>query len=182
MDAALHEAAERGTPEDVHEALARGAKVSQDNARGETPLHVAAREGSISALRALLDRKASPGTVDSRDWTPLHAAAAAGHTAIDDVVRVLANRDAPLAAADRFGNTALHIAAWHGNDSAVRTRLCGTGAGRRQKIRRVSAGTTLPWNYFVPRVARRTTKRLVSDPKRWRTTARRAGFNSVETA
>jgi len=71
-----------------------GAPVDALNKHGETPLVLAAREGGqTSVVATLLDRGGNPCLCSKGGWSPMSAAASRGR---DDVVRLLAQRGAPL--------------------------------------------------------------------------------------
>jgi hypothetical protein len=71
-----------------------GAPVDALNKHGETPLVLAAREGGQTAVvDVLLARSGNPCLCSKGGWSPMSAAASRGR---DDVVRLLAQRGAPL--------------------------------------------------------------------------------------
>ncbi|MDD6088610.1 MAG: ankyrin repeat domain-containing protein [Desulfovibrionaceae bacterium] len=108
----IHGAARRDNPAALRLLLHHPQTLSARTADGRTPLHEAARSGCAENIRLLLDAGASADlnarTADGR--TPLHEAALYGDPAS---VRLLIARGSDIRAADRFGDTPLHLAAEH---------------------------------------------------------------------
>uniref|UniRef100_A0A6Q2Z611 Ankyrin repeat domain 52 n=1 Tax=Esox lucius TaxID=8010 RepID=A0A6Q2Z611_ESOLU len=96
---------------------------------GRTALHHAAQSGYMEVVKLLVSRSADKGCRDKQGYTPLHAAAASGHI---DIVKFLLRLglDDPNA----FGNTALHVACYTGQE-AVANELVNHGANVNQPNR-----------------------------------------------
>jgi uncharacterized protein len=95
---------------------------------GVTLLHRAAWFGHVEACALLLDRGADVATVsrDDAEQMPLHAAAQRRHA---DVCELLLARGAPPDAPQALGFTALHLAAYLGDeDLAILLLECGAHA------------------------------------------------------
>ena len=95
---------------------------------GSTLLHRAAWFGRIEACTLLLDRGADVAAVsrDDAEQTPLHAAAQRRHA---EVCELLLSRGAPADAPQAEGFTALHLAAYLGDeDLAILLLECGAHA------------------------------------------------------
>jgi ankyrin repeat protein len=73
-DAPLHIASRRGTPEDVRDLLALGARVNMPGDLGNTPLHFAALAGRADIVRTLLANGANPKMKNELGETPLQVA------------------------------------------------------------------------------------------------------------
>ncbi|XP_066949180.1 uncharacterized protein [Macrobrachium rosenbergii] len=83
---------------------------------GFTPLHYAARSYSESVVQKLL--QANEINVNAKSealLTPIHLAAMGGNV---DIITELKQKGASLSAADKYGSTALHYAAFYGNKKA----------------------------------------------------------------
>eukprot|EP00741_Cyanophora_paradoxa_P012697 tig00020616_g12267.t1 len=105
----------------VVDVLARHAPASIEsrNHNLETPLYIAALKGHLAAVRTLLGRGAAVDGSDWNGWSCLQAACInRNHHA--EVVRELIDGGADVAAPNRYGTTALHIAARGGFGEAVR--------------------------------------------------------------
>ncbi|XP_047103621.1 speckle-type POZ protein-like [Schistocerca piceifrons] len=116
----LHEAAIRGSAEDVRRLLAAGAPVDARNAAGWTALHCAAALGHDLVVASLLRAGAD---VDARDRcgdTPLHKAAWMRRVS---PACLLAAANAHLDAPGASGGTPLHCAAQLGHAEVVRALL-----------------------------------------------------------
>ncbi len=89
--------------------LAAGADPARGNDDGTTAVHLAAMADTDRYLRTLLDKGASPDTPNTvTGATPLMSALMAERA---DNADLLLKTGAKVAAADRQGNTALHLAA-----------------------------------------------------------------------
>lgn len=89
--------------------LAAGADPARGNDEGMTAVHLAAMADTHRYLRALLDKGASPDTPNTvTGATPLMSALMAERA---DNADLLLKAGAKVGAADRQGNTALHLAA-----------------------------------------------------------------------
>uniref|UniRef100_A0A673WZ99 Ankyrin repeat domain 52a n=1 Tax=Salmo trutta TaxID=8032 RepID=A0A673WZ99_SALTR len=126
---ALHHAAQSGYMEMVKLLLNKGANLSTNDKRERQPIHWAAYLGHLEVLKLLVSRSADKGCKDKQGYTPLHAAAASGHI---DIVKYLLRLglDEPNA----FGNTALHVACYTGQE-AVANELVNQGANVNQPNR-----------------------------------------------
>ncbi|XP_064122353.1 uncharacterized protein LOC135226590 [Macrobrachium nipponense] len=83
---------------------------------GLTPLHYAARSYSESAVQKLLEADGIDVNAKSEALlTPIHFAAMGGNA---DIITDLKKKGASLSAADKYGSTALHYAAFYGNKEA----------------------------------------------------------------
>eukprot|EP00752_Nemacystus_decipiens_P011118 g9878.t1 len=124
----LHRAAARGHTEVVLRLLDHGVAVDPTDTHGATPLHLAAGGGHWAAARALVREGEASATVATDDGdTALHAAAwsAAGANGVtaDRVVRLLLDCGAEVDARNRFGSTALHMAAAVADHDSVKLLL-----------------------------------------------------------
>uniref|UniRef100_A0A673WG36 Ankyrin repeat domain 52a n=1 Tax=Salmo trutta TaxID=8032 RepID=A0A673WG36_SALTR len=109
--------------------LNKGANLSANDKRERQPIHWAAYLGHLEVVKLLVSRSADKGCQDKQGYTPLHAAAASGHI---DIVKYLLRLglDEPNA----FGNTALHVACYTGQE-AVANELVNHGANVNQPNR-----------------------------------------------
>jgi hypothetical protein len=88
--------------------------------RERTPLHYAAENGNTNATRQLFNAQPVPATSNVKDeqkQTPQHLAAKNGH---EDIINLLLNKSADMAAVDRLKRTPLHLAAQGGHDQCVK--------------------------------------------------------------
>ncbi len=140
----LHVAAETGYINFARSLLDSGTDVNVTERNLRTPLHLAANHGKLAVAQLLLERGADVDARDEMDWTPLHFAAQQGHP---ELVRLLLENHADVLVLNREdhtfldvawarkhikivddnaqyegGQTALHIAAQHG-DPALMVRL-----------------------------------------------------------
>eukprot|EP01024_Parvocaulis_polyphysoides_P017237 TRINITY_DN17620_c0_g1_i1.p1 TRINITY_DN17620_c0_g1~~TRINITY_DN17620_c0_g1_i1.p1 ORF type:complete len:646 (-),score=66.39 TRINITY_DN17620_c0_g1_i1:186-1943(-) len=125
---ALFRACEMGYVEIVQLLISSGADPWLRNSGGEVPLYIAALKGKINVVTCLLDHFEKVGDQTWQDiqrygddWTPLMAAAVGNRL---DIVQILleACRDIETFCAlkNRYGQTALHIAALRGRFEIVR--------------------------------------------------------------
>uniref|UniRef100_A0A8B9IVL3 Ankyrin repeat domain 52 n=1 Tax=Amazona collaria TaxID=241587 RepID=A0A8B9IVL3_9PSIT len=123
---ALHHAVHSGHLEMVNLLLNRGASLSACDKKDRQPSHWAAFLGHLEVLKLLVARGADVMCKDKKGYTLLHTAAASGQV---EVVRHLLRLgiDEP----NTFGNTALHIACYMGQD-AVANELVNYGANVNQ--------------------------------------------------
>jgi ankyrin repeat protein len=103
---ALHWAVKRDRKELVDFLLEAGAEPNTKDRLGLTPLWTAASLGRESVVRALLERGARPNLPDEIE-SPLSVAVRYRHK---EVIELLLERGADLAAADQRGQTALDVA------------------------------------------------------------------------
>lgn len=97
--------------------------VNHQDLLGQTALHCACEGGHLEAVRFLLELQVDPDHADLRQRAPLHLAAANNRA---DIIRLLHQKAAgevKWERADRFGDTALHMAAERGNVEAIRALL-----------------------------------------------------------
>ena len=113
----LHLLANRGDLAGITLLLDKGADVNLKAADGATPLHRAALGRHPDAIRLLASRKADPEITNSYARTPL--VLAAREMCGPDVLAALLDAGAKIDAADKFGDTALILAAWRGSADAV---------------------------------------------------------------
>ncbi|KAK9841049.1 hypothetical protein WJX81_007671 [Elliptochloris bilobata] len=118
------------------ELLAAGADAAMRNAQGEAPLYIAALRGNGTTLKLLLDhmQRADIPWMEAElygdGWTPLMAAAVGKRRDITaHLLRAAGPHAAALAGAtNRYGQSALHIAARQGSLPVIRL-LLAAGAG-----------------------------------------------------
>ncbi|GAX85356.1 hypothetical protein CEUSTIGMA_g12773.t1 [Chlamydomonas eustigma] len=132
---ALFLAAEAGRITAVHVLLDAGADATMANATGESPLYIACLKGHLEVVRALLGGLAKQGVQWHKlrycdGWTPLMAAVVANHC--DVVSLLLSDVDSAVAvelmcAANRYGQSVLHIAARKGSQVLLRLLLDAGG-------------------------------------------------------
>jgi len=91
---ALHEAYKEGRLEIVSQLITLGAKVNEQDAKGNTPLHLAAPAAKHeAALALLLENNADPNLRDEHGETPLHVMIALGRPAKLTELLLAANAD-----------------------------------------------------------------------------------------
>lgn len=115
---AIHIAACHGHDLVVRTLLIEGADPDSFDSNGRTPLYVACRHGKVAVARALLAAGANVSlrVLKEAKYAPLDVAAAEGHA---EVMRLLVERGAVVAAVDSKGRTALHFAAERGQAAAI---------------------------------------------------------------
>ena len=92
---------------------------------GWTPLYCAAHHGNIDCLELLLKLGADPTVSNHVGKTPLHAAAAQGRTVIVDLLTAAGASKRLASAVDKHGMTALHEAAYKGQEKVYQALLKG---------------------------------------------------------
>ncbi len=115
--APLHSLASRGNAAGIRILLAKGADINVLAPNKSTPLHFAVLGRQVEALRLLAESKADLESRDEQGRTPL--VVAAREMAGPDVVRALLDLGAKIDVVDRFGDTALSLAAWRGSADVV---------------------------------------------------------------
>ncbi|MBM3312213.1 MAG: tetratricopeptide repeat protein, partial [Candidatus Aminicenantes bacterium] len=95
----------------------KGAKPEIQDAQRMTPLHIAAMNNNLNVVNALLKRGAATETRDGYERTALILCARERGGAATG--RVLIEAGADVNAADKFGSTALELAAWRGKAEFV---------------------------------------------------------------
>ncbi len=107
----LHIAARGGHSQVVRMLLDYGASIDDLDSGLGTPLHYAAANGQTAVIKILLDSGANPNAVDSYLDSPCMAAASNGHV---ESVRTLLKVGVDTQLRNRYGQTALHLAAISG--------------------------------------------------------------------
>ncbi|XP_054776023.1 uncharacterized protein LOC129284537 [Prosopis cineraria] len=124
----LYIAAERGYNEVIHTILEKSNSPNHRGPNGRTTLHAAIvhfeKLGKLETLKKLVLKIPSAiKEADENGWVPLHLAALETWRA-DDVAEVLLKQDRNTAyMRDNEGRTALHFAAYCGNDSVIKKIL-----------------------------------------------------------
>lgn len=122
MTGAFHLAATRGVLKEMNRLFTNGARIDCEF-EGVTALHRAAWRGHRKVAIFLLERdanieaKATPTNPEALGARPLHYASSGG---CEDVVRVLLDHKADMAARDARGAQPLHRAAQRGQEGIVR--------------------------------------------------------------
>jgi len=120
-DTLLHYAAQGGNAELIRYLIDKGAKLDLAGARKQTPLHIGAAYDRGEAVAALIERKAALDARDDYGRTPLLICARElGQAATG---RKLIEAGADVNAEDRFGSTALELAAWRGKRDFIELLL-----------------------------------------------------------
>lgn len=99
---------------------ARGIKVEQRNAQGESALMIAAIKGYMDEARALIDLDAD---VNKTGWTPLHYAASGTGASQPAMIALLLENSAYIDAASPNGSTPLMLAAQYGTRESAKLLL-----------------------------------------------------------
>ncbi|KAG8296535.1 hypothetical protein J6590_055180 [Homalodisca vitripennis] len=107
---ALHLASEGGYADCVSMLLAKKATVDKRNVKLQTPLHLAAKFQGVECVEALLKAGSDVNAVDLDNITPLRAAVGKALMAYN-TVEVLIASGAEVNVKDKYGFTALHVAA-----------------------------------------------------------------------
>lgn len=129
----LHAACEMGEDASVECLLGAGASASMRTMAGETPLYVCSLKGHERCVDLLLCQEVQQTllkTSEGDGWTPLMAAAVAGRTSIVLKLLQAAGKEAPalVMQANRYGSTALHIAARKAGPSLLRSLVDAGGS------------------------------------------------------
>ncbi len=118
----LHEAALNGHLCILESLLDRStANVNANTKYGASPIHLAALSGSSAAISILLERGADIHQKDNLESGALHYAAMGDDGG--EAMEVLLKQGLDHSASDADGNTPLHLAAAHGNTSAIKVLL-----------------------------------------------------------
>jgi ankyrin repeat protein len=94
-----------------------------------TPLHLASQDGDTEIVRLLLERKANANIPDFSNSTALSIAAEEGHEYIVELLLSCQHFPVDINIRDNHGDTALHRAAYAGNDNIV-IKLLKAGADK----------------------------------------------------
>src|ERR1035437_4494261 len=139
--------------------LGNGADVNAKANDGQTPLHIAAKE----VAELLLANKAEVNVKDNDGMTPLHLAAL--HQAGDKVALLLANK-AEVNAKDHDDQTPLHLAAEHCiGDITIAKLLVANGAAVNAKDKNGDTPSSIPKDYFCPRLTELLQRHGGQDPR-----------------
>jgi ankyrin repeat protein len=113
----LHYAAYGTSADLIHYLIDKGARVDLAGAQAQTPLHIAASNDRLEIVEALLKRGASLETRDGYGRTVLILCARERGQA--PTGRVLIDAGADVNAVDKFGSSALELAAWRGKTEFI---------------------------------------------------------------
>lgn len=120
---ALHLAAEGGFSECVSLLLSKGASPDAKNDKGQTALHFAARAQSVECVEILLNTgMCDSNAVDNDMRSALHSAVGKSLLAFE-ITEILLMWKAEVNQKDKYGYTALHIAALNEQSRCVETLL-----------------------------------------------------------
>ena len=103
--------------------LENGNKSDLINATGFTALHLASKRGKTQFVRLLLQNNANPNCRTANMFTPLHTTILSWTDSHKVVLQLLLSNNADPNLVDEEKNTALHLAAKHGNDQATKLLL-----------------------------------------------------------
>jgi ankyrin repeat protein len=103
--------------------LEHGIKSDTLNTAGFTALHLAVKEGKIQFIRLLLQNNANPNCRTVSMFSPLHIAVLSWTNKHKSILQLLLTHNADPNLVDEEKNTALHLAARHGNDQATKLLL-----------------------------------------------------------
>ena len=112
----LHVAAEHGHYDIVHLLVNEGADLDAPEEQLRTPLHLAANKGMLNVAELLLECGAEVDARDKTDWTPLHLAAQLGHLKL---VQLLLEHHADVLALNGEGQTFLDVAWTNGHEGII---------------------------------------------------------------
>ncbi|TKA53268.1 hypothetical protein B0A55_13170 [Friedmanniomyces simplex] len=115
-DTALCTACRSGEAGIVRLLLQHGANPDGHHDEPERPLILAAETGNVEAVTMLLNARANVNAMTESRGTALHCAVFQQHKPI---VQLLVNRGACLGMTDSYGQTALDIAALHGDEAML---------------------------------------------------------------
>ncbi len=133
----LHYAAREGDTEIISYLVDKGAKLELQTAQAKTPLHLAAMNDREAAAAMLLNKGAALEARDDYLRTTLILCAREGGGA--GTARLLLDAGADVNAADKFGETAIGLAAWRGKRE-VRRPAAGAGSEDPHGGRRLAGG------------------------------------------
>ncbi len=133
----LWTAAKRGSLEEIHNALASGAKINAQDANGITPLCWAAMSGHKDAVAALVEAGADANGRNGDGATPLIAAAFLGRA---EVIKTLLEHEAKVDVINDEGNGPLAVMEIHWNATAYKARALGIDVDKYQ-VRRGRKGS-----------------------------------------
>jgi len=114
----LHEAAARGSVNDISRLVQDGDALNSTDANGRTPLHVAAFRGQGDAASALIAAGADPGLLDKQRYDAVTIVAVRGD--LPTLKSLLAAGASPKLVTSIYDGTALIAAAHLGHDGIVR--------------------------------------------------------------
>jgi cytohesin len=121
-DTPLHFAASLGSPASVELLLKKGAKVGKVNRFGNSPLFLSAAGGKLEIAGLLLKHGAFADDINHDGNTPLYEAVQLGNREM--VTLLLDEGHVPMSGRmGKLGETALHVAAHHGDADMVRFLL-----------------------------------------------------------
>ena len=130
----LHMAAAKGSLNALQLLLDLGAKMDAIDAFGNTAVHWAALEGQDDILEELILRGAPLSCVNHMGLTPLHLAASSPMGASTVDVLLTKKDSIDVNARDKYGRTALHLAAKYGRHNRISDLIrCGAKASIADK-------------------------------------------------